>query len=99
MQAGVDGYLVKPFGPPQLSEQVGNLLGRRAEKRVARILADLDPLDRDGDHPLIIIADAVSGTEQLKRPSSIGVVLYSSSNDISHPHVAARADAPSGHTS
>lgn len=48
MQAGVESYLVKPLGPPQLREQVGNLLGRRAEKRVARILADLDPLDRDG---------------------------------------------------
>jgi len=108
MEAGVDGYLVKPFGPPQLREQVGNLLGRRAEKRVARIMADLDPLNRDGDHPLIIIGDAASGAEQLKRPSSIGVVdlvtatldgaavinaasdnidigvvLYSSSNDIS----------------
>ena len=74
MKAGVDGYLKKPFTPPQLRDQVATLLGRRAEKRVARVMADLDPADREDEHPLIIIGDAASGEEQLKRPSSTGVV-------------------------
>ena len=92
MKAGVDGYLKKPFSPPQLRDQVAHLLGRRAEKRVARVMADLDPAVTDEKHPLIIIgvvdlvtatldgAAAISGSsDDLK----VGVALYSSSADIS----------------
>ena len=82
LKAGVDGYLTKPFSPPQLRDQLNTLLSRHAEKRVGRIMSQLDPLNREDDHPLIIIGDGASTEAQLMRPDSSAVVdLVSSALD------------------
>ena len=74
LKSGIDGYLTKPFSPPQLRDQLNTLLSRHAEKRVSRIMSQLDPVSREDDHPLIIIGDVASTEAQLMRPDSSAVV-------------------------
>ena len=73
LEAGVDGYLAKPFTPAQLHEQLSGIFERRTQRRVANIQAALDPMRREENHALMLVGDGAAAA-QLMRPEHAAVV-------------------------
>lgn len=68
LQAGVDGYVRKPFTPQQLREQIETVFRRRALRKIQRVTAEHDPMRPEDQHPLMLISDAACTAEELELP-------------------------------
>lgn len=76
LQAGVDGYVAKPFSPVQLGEQIRQVVQRRSRQQVDRVLAGLDPVRRHDEHPLILVAERALDPGQLGKLENADVLRY-----------------------
>ena len=74
LKAGIDGYLSKPFTPAQLRDQLKTVFERRVQRRVARIVAGIDPVKLEDEHPLLLIGDTAGSRDELMRPDRTEVV-------------------------
>ncbi len=70
LKAGVNGYLAKPFTPPQLKQRIDFILGRQAESLARQVAQVKDPMRREDSYPLMVIGDATSVPSHLLRPEN-----------------------------
>jgi two-component system chemotaxis response regulator CheY len=76
MEAGVDGYVAKPFAPVQLREQIAYVLGRQAKKRIQHVTGGLDRLKGGDEHPLLIVGEKAVQPRHLERAENREVLGF-----------------------
>jgi len=67
LDAGVDGYVAKPFAPGQLREQITHVLERQVRRQIERVTKGLDPMRGEDDYPLLLIGEQAIRPQDLAR--------------------------------
>lgn len=76
VKSGASGYLVKPFTIQQFSAKIRELIGRDLHGQVDQFIKNLDPLDRQAEHPLILFGEETAAAEQLLQPEKESVARF-----------------------
>ena len=80
IQAGINGYLSKPFTIKQLKEKILDIWKQRhnspLDAQIKRICRVHDSFDGRKDHPLILFGEPANTIEGLSRPSRRELVSY-----------------------
>jgi len=67
-RSGANGYLVKPFNAQQLTAKIRELTSRDLRRQLDQLLKNLDPLDRQEEHPLILLGEETADPAQFLLP-------------------------------
>jgi len=76
LDAGVDGYVAKPFAPGQLREQITTVLERQPRRRIDRVVKGLDPMRGEDDYPLLLIGEQAPRPRDLARAENRGTLQF-----------------------
>lgn len=76
VRSGASGYLTKPFTMQQFSTKVRELITRDLHHQLDQLLRNLDPLDRQKEHPLILFGEETTAVEQLLLPERASVARF-----------------------
>lgn len=76
LQTGVDTYVTKPFTPQQLGNKIKSVLFRRARQHINQILLNIDLVDRDDEHPLILFGETAVTMDMLSQPENKDVADF-----------------------
>ncbi|MBT5058787.1 MAG: HDOD domain-containing protein [Gemmatimonadetes bacterium] len=94
LKAGVNGYLAKPFTPPQLKQRIDFILSRQAETLARQVAEVKDPMRREDSYPLMVIGDATSVPSHMLRPEHQPTLHTLADVATSVRHLNAGADSP-----
>lgn len=76
LEAGVDGYVAKPFSPGQLREQIDHVLQRRTKRSIERVSAGLERVRGEDQHPLLVLGERAIQPQDLSRPDNRETLVY-----------------------
>ncbi len=76
MEAGVDGYVAKPFAPVQLREQITSVLQRHSRRQIETVINALDPMRSVDEYPLLLIGERAIRPQSLARPENRGTLHF-----------------------
>ena len=76
MEAGVDGYVAKPFAPAQLREQITNVLQRHSRRQIENVANALDPMRGVDQYPLLLIGERAIRPHDLARLENRGTLHF-----------------------
>ena len=91
---GVNGYLAKPFTPPQLKQRIDLILNRHAEILARQLAEAKDPMRPEDNYPLMVIGDSPSVPSHLLRPEHLETLHTLADVATSVKHLNADADPP-----
>jgi two-component system, chemotaxis family, chemotaxis protein CheY len=76
LQSGIDTYITKPFTPPQLGVKIKSMLLRRARQHLNQIMKNIDPVNREDEHPLILFGETAATVDTLNQPDNKGIADF-----------------------
>ena len=76
LKAGADSYISKPFTPQELKKKIFSIMGQRSQRKINLIFKNSDRMNREEDHPLVVLGEAISDPQQLSRPDNQDIAFF-----------------------